>query len=36
MNGEDLLARVRTMNVADHKQLEDLIATSFGLTLASP
>jgi hypothetical protein len=36
MNGEDLLARVRAMNVADRRQLEDLIATSFGLTLASP
>jgi hypothetical protein len=36
MNGADLLARVRDMQVDDRVQLEDLIADSFGLVLASP
>ena len=36
MSGEDLVARVREMQVEDRTQLEDLIAGSFGLVLASP
>jgi hypothetical protein len=36
LGGEALLARIREMNVADRPALEDLIADSFGLTLASP
>ena len=36
LDGEDLLARVREMQVDDPRQLEDLIADSFGQVLASP
>lgn len=36
MSGEDLLNRVRQMQVPDRQALEDLIAGSFGLVLASP
>jgi hypothetical protein len=36
MSGEALLARIREMEVPDRRQLEDLIADSFGLVLASP
>ncbi len=36
MSGEDLLARIRQMKVDDPQALEDLIADSFGVTLASP
>jgi hypothetical protein len=36
LDGDALLTRVRAMNVPDRAALESLIATSFGLTLASP
>jgi hypothetical protein len=36
LSGEELLQRVRQMQVEDRSQLEDLISDSFGLVLASP
>lgn len=36
MSGEDLLDRIRQMQVPDRQALENLIADSFGLVLASP
>jgi hypothetical protein len=36
VGGESLLDRIREMQVDDRRALEDLIADSFGLTLASP
>ena len=36
MSGADLLTRIRAMDLDDRSALEDLIAESFGLTLASP
>jgi hypothetical protein len=36
MSGQELLDRVRKMTVPDRRALEDLIADSFGVVLASP
>lgn len=36
LSGQDLLNRVREMQVPDHRALEDLIADSFGVVLAAP